>query len=182
VRSSLVERARGGDHAAFDALVDLDADRCLAIAFRITRDLAVAEDAVQQALISAWRELPRLRDIDRYERWLQRLLINACYQELRQLRRWKDRVTPLSLDSPVAADPYRSTEDRDALDRAFARVSPDRRAIFVLHHHAGLPLAEVAEIVGVPLGTVKSRLHYTTDVLRAALAADARVQETEARA
>jgi RNA polymerase sigma-70 factor (ECF subfamily) len=182
VRSSLVERARGGDHAAFDALVDLDADRCLAIAYRITRDPAIAEDAVQQALISAWRELPRLRDIDRYEMWLQRLLVNACYQELRQLRRWKDRVTPLSLDDHAAADPYRSTEDRDALERAFARVSPDRRAIFVLHHHAGLPLAAVAEIVGLPLGTVKSRLHYTTDLLRAALAADARVQETGVRA
>ena len=182
MRSSLVERARSGDHAAFDALVDLDGDRCLAIAFRITRDHALAQDAVQQTLITAWRELPRLRDVERYEMWLQRLLVNACYQELRQLRRWNDRVAPLPPDGPAAADPYRSTEDRDALDRAFERLAPDRRAIFVLHHHAGLPLATVAQIVGLPVGTVKSRLHYATDILRAALAADARVQETGARA
>jgi RNA polymerase sigma-70 factor (ECF subfamily) len=182
LRSSLVERARNGDHAAFDALVDLDSDRCLAIAYRITRDHALAEDAVQQALLTAWRELPRLREVDRYEVWLQRLLVNACYQELRQLRRWKDRVTVLPLDGPAGADPYRAADDRDALDRAFARLSPDRRAIFVLHHHGGLPLAAVAEIVGLPLGTVKSRLHYSTDILRAALAADARVQEKGARA
>lgn len=182
MRSSLVERARSGDHAAFDALVDLDGDRCLAIAFRITRDHALAQDAVQQTLITAWRELPRLRDVERYEMWLQRLLVNACYQELRKLRRWNDRVTPLPPDGPAAADPYRSTEDRDALDRAFERLAPDRRAIFVLHHHAGLPLATVAQIVGLPVGTVKSRLHYATDTLRAALAADARVQETGARA
>jgi RNA polymerase sigma-70 factor (ECF subfamily) len=182
VRSSLVERARSGDHAAFDALVDLDGDRCLAIAFRITRDHALAQDAVQQTLITAWRELPRLRDVERYEMWLQRLLVNACYQELRKLRRWNDRVAPLPPDGPAAADPYRSTEDRDALDRAFQRLAPDRRAIFVLHHHAGLPLATVAQIVGLPVGTVKSRLHYATDTLRAALAADARIQETGARA
>lgn len=182
MRSSLVERARAGDPVAFDALVDLDADRCLAIAYRITRDPALAEDAVQQALIQAWRELPRLRDTDRYEMWLQRLLINACYEELRRFRRWKDHVTELPLDGPAGSDPYRATDDRDALERAFARLSPDRRAIFVLHHHAGLPLAAVAEIVGLPVGTVKSRLHYSTDVLRAALAADARVQETGAPA
>jgi RNA polymerase sigma-70 factor (ECF subfamily) len=182
VRASLVERARSGDHAAFDALVDLDGDRCLAIAFRITRDHGLAQDAVQQALITAWRELPRLREVERYEMWLHRLLLNACYQELRQLRRWKDRVAPLPPEGPAAADPYRSTEDRDALDRAFERLAPDRRAIFVLHHHAGLPLATVAQIVGLPVGTVKSRLHYSSDVLRAALAADARATETEATA
>lgn len=176
MRSSLVERARAGDSTAFDTLVDLDADRCLAIAYRITRDHGMAEDAVQAAMIQAWRELPRLRDIDRYEMWLQRLLVNACYRELRHFRRWKDRVTELPLDGPAAADPYRASDDRDALDRAFARLSPDRRAIFVLHHHAGLGLAEIAEITGQPLGTVKSRLHYTTDALRAALAADARVR------
>lgn len=182
MRASLVERARRGDHAAFDALVDMDADRCLGIAYRITRDPAMAEDAVQQALIHAWRELPRLRDPERYEMWLQRLLVNACYQELRHLRRWNERVTPLPAEGPAGPDQYRSADDREALSRAFARLPADRRAIFVLHHHAGYPLATIAEIVGLPLGTVKSRLHYATDILRAALAADARVQQTEARA
>ena len=182
MRSSLVERARSGDHAAFDALVDLDADRCMAIAFRITRDPALAEDAVQQAMISAWRQLPRLRDAERYEMWVQRLLVNACYEELRQLRRWKDRVAPLPADGPAGPDQYRSSDDRDALNRAFGRLPVDRRAIFVLHHHAGYPVAAIAEIVGLPVGTVKSRLHYSTEILRAALAADARSLETEARA
>jgi RNA polymerase sigma-70 factor, ECF subfamily len=183
VRTSLVERAQRGDAAAFDALVDLDIDRCLGIAYRITRDHGMAEDAVQQALLLAWRELPKLREPERYEVWLQRLLITACYQELRRQRRWRDRIVPLVLDGAGAApDDIRSADDREALDRAFARLPADRRAIFVLHHHAGLPLATVAEIVGLPLGTVKSRLHYSTDILRAALAADARIQETGARA
>lgn len=176
MRSSLVERARAGDPTAFDALVDLDSDRCLGIAYRITRDLEIAEDAVQQALLQAWRELPRLRDVNRYEMWLQRLLVNACYQELRRFRRWKDRITELPLEGPAGADPYRATDDRDALERAFARLDPNRRAIFVLHHHAGMELAEIAQITGLPLGTVKSRLHYASDALRAALAADARVR------
>ena len=182
MRSSLVERARAGDPAAFDALIDRDADRCLGVAYRITRDHGLAEDAVQQALIQAWRELPRLRDVTRYDMWLQRLLINACYGELRKHRRWKERVTELPLDTAAGADPYRATDDRDALERAFSRLSPDRRAIFVLHHHAGVPIAGVAEILGLPVGTVKSRLHYSTNVLRAALAADARTQETGAPA
>jgi RNA polymerase sigma-70 factor (ECF subfamily) len=183
VRTGLVERAQQGDKRAFDALVDLDLDRCVAIAHRITRDHGLAEDAAQQAFILAWRELPRLRDRERYEVWLQRILVSACYRELRGLRRWRDRIVPLTLDGAgPATDAIRAADDREALDRAFARLSPDRRAIFVLHHHAGLSLAEVAEIVGLPLGTVKSRLHYSTDTLRAALAADARVQETGARA
>ena len=180
MRTSLVERARGGDPAAFDALMDATGDRCLAIAYRITRDHATAEDAVQQAFLSAWRDLPRLRDPQRFDVWLQRLLINACYQELRKLRRWKDRVAPLPMEGPAAADPYVSANERDALDRAFRRLSPDRRAIFVLHPHAGVPLAEVAEIVGLPVGTVKSRLHYAADILRAALAADERLTDTGA--
>ena len=183
MRTGLVERARQGDASAFGALVDLDLDRCVAIAHRITRDHGLAEDAAQQAFILAWRELPRLRDSERYEVWLHRLLVTACYKELRRLRGWRDRIVPLTLDGAgPATDAIRAADDRDALDRAFARLSPDRRAIFVLHHHAGLPLAEVAEIVGLPIGTVKSRLHYSVDTLRAALAADARVQETGARA
>jgi len=183
LETSLVVRAQGGEAAAFDALVDRDVDRCVAIAYRITRDHGMAEDAVQQALLMAWRELPRLRDPERYEVWLHRLLVNACFQELRRVRRWRDRIVPLTLDGAgPAADAIRSADDREALDRAFARLPADRRAIFVLHHQTGLPLAAVAEIVGLPVGTVKSRLHYSTEALRAALAADGRIQETGARA
>ena len=183
MRSSLVERAQRGEADAFDALVDLDIDRCTAIAYRITRDYGMAEDAVQQAYIVAWRELPRLRDRDRYEVWLQRLLVTACYQELRRARRWRDRIVPLTLDGAgPAPDAVRAADDRDTLDRAFARLSPESRAMFVLHHHAGLPLAAIAEILGVPLGTVKSGLHYSVDILKAAIVADGRTQETGAPA
>ncbi len=181
MRARLVARAREGDEAAFESLVDLDGGRCFSIAYRILRDVGLAEDAVQQTLLRAWAQLPQLRDVERYEFWLQKLLVNACYDELRRYRRWKDRVTVLPVDGPASPDPFGSADDRDALDRAFARLEPDRRAAFVLHHHAGVPLAEIAEILGLPLGTVKSRLHYSIETLRAALDADARVETAEAR-
>ena len=181
MRDVLVHRAQAGDDVAFSELVDLDGDRCFAIAVRILRDASLAEDAVQQAFLLAWRELPRLRNVDRYEVWLHRLLVNACYQELRCYRRWKDRTTVLPPDGPVGVDPYVSSDDRDALERAFERLSPDRRAAFVLHHHLGFPVGRIAEILALPAGTVKSRLHYTAQVLRASLEADARTELPEAR-
>lgn len=181
MRNVLVERAQGGDDVAFSELVDLDGDRCFAIAVRILRDASLAEDAVQQAFLLAWRELPRLRDITRYEVWLHRLLVNACYEELRRYRRWKERTTVLPMEGPIGADPYVSSDDRDALERAFGRLSEDRRAAFVLHHHLGLPVARIAEILVMPIGTVKSRLHYTAQALRASLEADARTDIAEAR-
>ena len=181
MRAALVERAREGDDVAFAQLVDLDGDYCYAIAYRILRDVERAQDAVQQAFLIAWRELPRLRDPERFGPWLHRLLINACYEELRRHRRWTTRVSALPVDGPGGLDPMVSVDDRDALDRAFERLTPQHRAVFVLHHHSGLPLAEIAGIVGVPLGTVKSRLHYATRTMRAAIAADSRVDTTEAR-
>ena len=172
MRERLVERARGGDESAFTELVDLEGDRCYAIAYRILRDVERAQDAVQQALILAWRELPRLRDPERFEPWLYRLLVNACYEEARRYRRWSLRVRTLPVDGPTVADTTASIFDRDALERAFLRLSPEHRAVFVLHHHIGLPLASIAEVVGVPIGTVKSRLHHATRNLRAAITAD----------
>jgi RNA polymerase sigma-70 factor, ECF subfamily len=136
---------------------------------------STAKDAVQQAYLLAWRELPRLRDIERYEVWLYRLLVNACYEEARRHKRWSSRVRLLPMDGPAAPDPIVSIDDRDALERAFARLSPEHRAVFVMHHYAGLPLASIAEVVGVPVGTVKSRLHSSIQNLRAALEADARL-------
>ena len=181
MRDALVERARSGDDVAFSELVDLDGGRCFAIAVRILRDANLAEDAVQQAFLLAWRELPRLRSVHRYEVWLHRLLVNACYEELRRYRRWKDRTTVLPPEGPIGADPYVSSDDRDALERAFERLSPDRRAAFVLHHHVGMPIARIAQILAMPTGTVKSRLHYTAQLLRASLEADARTELPEAR-
>jgi RNA polymerase sigma-70 factor (ECF subfamily) len=171
MQARLVERAQEGDESAFTELIDLEGDRCYAIAFRILRDVERAQDAVQQALLLAWRELPRLRDPERFEVWLHRLLVNACYEEARRYRRWSLRVRALPVDGPGGPDPTVAVDDRDALDRAFLRLSPEHRAVFVLHHHVGLPLASIAEVVGVPTGTVKSRLHHATRNLRAAITA-----------
>jgi len=181
MRTRLVERARDGDDAAFSELVDLDGDQCYAIAYRILRDVERAQDAVQQAFLLAWRELPRLRDPERFSPWLHRLLVNACYEEHRRHRRWSTRIRALPVDGPASSDPTVSVDDRDTLDRAFLRLSPQHRAVFVLHHHAGLPLTEIAEIVGVPIGTVKSRLHRAIEALRAAIVADSQVDSTEVR-
>ena len=149
MRVRLVERAREGDDVAFTELVDLDGDRCYAIAYRILRDVEQAQDAVQQAFLLAWRELPRLRDAERFEVWLHRLLVNACYEELRRYRRWTANILPLPADGPAGSDETVSIHDRDALERAFRHLSPEHRAVVVLHH-AGIPLASIAEIVGVP--------------------------------
>ena len=172
MRTRLVERAREGDDVAFAELVDLDGDRCYAIAYRILRDVERAQDAVQQAFLLAWRELPRLRDAERFEVWLHRLVVNACYEEFRRYRRWSSNVTTLPIDGPGTSDQTVSVDDRDALERAFRRLSPEHRAVVVLHHHAGLPLASIAEVAGVPLGTVKSRLFNATRILRDALATE----------
>ena len=172
MRATLVEQARGGDHAAFTALIDLEGDRCYAIAYRILRDRERTADAVQQAWFIAWRELPKLRDPDRFTVWLHRLLIHACFSEHRRRRRWAERVDALTDDLASGTDATREIDDRDALERAFAGLSAEHRAVVVLHHYAGLPLADVAEVVGAPLGTVKSRLHYATRALRDALASE----------
>ena len=172
MRAAIVERARAGDHAAFTELVSMDGDRCYAVAYRILRDPERAKDAVQQTYLLAWRELGHLRDVDRYEVWLHRLLVNACYMEGRRQRRWSTRVQALGFVELIGVDEMRAIDDRDALERALAVLSPSHRAVFVLHHHAGFPLPVVAEIVGAPVGTVKSRLHYATKALRGALAAE----------
>jgi len=181
MRTPLVERARQGDDVAFGQLVDADGDRCLAIAYRILRDVEAAEDAVQQAFLLAWRDLPRLRDVERYDVWLHRLLVNACYEEARRRRRWTSRVRLLPVDGPAGDDPTVSVDDRDQIERAFERLTPEHRAVFVLHHYAGLPVATVAQVVGVPEGTVKSRLHHATRSLRAAIAVDSLPTTAEIR-
>jgi RNA polymerase sigma-70 factor (ECF subfamily) len=172
MRARLVERARAGDESAFTELVDLDGDRCYAIAYRILRDTERAQDAVQQAFLVCWRDLSRLRDPERFEPWLYRILVNACYEEARRYRRWSGHVREISADGPGHADASVSIEDRDVLQRAFLRLSPEHRAVFVLHHYLGLPLTAVSEVVGVPIGTVKSRLHHATRNLRTAISAD----------
>jgi RNA polymerase sigma-70 factor (ECF subfamily) len=181
MRTGLVERARDGDHVAFTELVAVDGGRCYAIAYRILRDAERAQDAVQQAYLLAWRELPHLRDPERYEAWLHRLLVNACYEESNRHRRWSMHIRALPDSGLGGADPMVAIDDRDALERAFGRLSMQHRAVVVLHHHVGLPLATISEIVGIPVGTVKSRLHYATRILRAALDADLEPDQGEVR-
>jgi RNA polymerase sigma-70 factor (ECF subfamily) len=134
-----------------------------------------AGDAVQQAIVTAWRDLPALREPDRFGGWLYRILVNACYVEARRTRRWDANVRLLTPDmTSGSADGILSVEDRDELERAFRRLPPEQRAAFVLHHYAGMPLADIGEALEVPVGTVKSRLHYAAATLRAAIEADAR--------
>jgi RNA polymerase sigma-70 factor, ECF subfamily len=163
-----------GDEDAYGGLMVVVGDRMLATAYRILRDLHLAEDAVQAALISAWHDLPSLRDPDRFEPWVMRLLVRACYAEAERRRRWSDHIRALPLEGPAAPDPTTSVADRDQLERGFRRLSIDQRAVFILHHYLGWSHAEIAENLDLPLGTVKSRLYYATQTLRATLEADAR--------
>jgi RNA polymerase sigma-70 factor, ECF subfamily len=177
----VVERAMRGDREAFGVLVVHTSDRMYAIATRILRDAELAEDALQSALLTAWRQLPTLRDPDRFEAWVRRLLVHACYAEARRRRAWAANVRVLPVDGPAAPDVLVSVADRDALDRAFRRLTIEQRAVFVLHHHVGLPLVEIAETLGVPAGTARSRLHYATRALRAAVEADAAPVQSQGR-
>jgi RNA polymerase sigma factor (sigma-70 family) len=169
----IVEQAMRGDRDAFGTLVLQHGDRMYAIATRILRDTHLAEDALQGALLTAWRELPTLRDPDRFEAWVRKLVVHACYAEARRRSRWTANVRVLPVDGPAGPDDFLALVDRDALDRAFRRLSVEQRAVFVLHHHSGLPLVEIAETLGIPAGTARSRLHYATQVLRHAIEADA---------
>ncbi len=174
VLRAIVDQARQGDEEAFGALVRAVGDRSIFIAHRILRDAGLAEDAVQAALVTAWRELPTLRDLDRFEAWFHRILVNACYAEARRGRRFAANVVLLEQDAPAATDEYLAVHDRDQHDRGFRRLPPEQRAVLVFHHALGLTVPEVADHLGIPLGTAKSRLSYATAAIRAALEADAR--------
>jgi RNA polymerase sigma-70 factor (ECF subfamily) len=174
VDRDLVEQSQRGDREAFGILARSYGDGLFAIAQRILRDVDRAEDAVQQTLVIAWRELPRLRDPDRFEAWIHRLLVHACYAEARRRRLWSVNVRSLPVDGPATPDDAGSVADRDELERGFRRLPPEQRAILVLHHYLGLAPAEIAETLGVPAGTARSRLHYAHRAMRAALEADAR--------
>jgi RNA polymerase sigma-70 factor (ECF subfamily) len=177
----LVVRAQQGDREAFAGLVNLTSDRMYAIAVRVLRDSDLAEDALQSALLTAWRQLPNLREPDRYEAWVRKVLVHACYAEARRRRAWAANVRVLPVDGPVGPDEIVSVDDRDTLDRAFRRLSVEQRAVFVLHHHQGLPLVEIAETLGIPAGTARSRLHHATRVLRGAIDADERTVAPQGR-
>ena len=176
---ALVERAMRGDEEAYTGLMAIAGDRLLAIAYRILRDVHHAEDAVQAALLGAWRDLPTLRDPDRFEAWLTKLLIRACYLEANRERRWTTNMRVLPVDVPEGSDPTSAIADRDRIDRGFRRLPTDQRAIVVLHHYLGWSQPEIAQALEIPLGTVKSRLFYATRALRAGIEADDRASAAE---
>ena len=169
----LVERARGGDREAFAVLVHQVSDSLYAVAFRILRDGGLAEDALQNALVLGWRRLPKLREPDRFEAWIHRILVHACYDESQRARHWTANVRVLPAEGLSTPDGTNAVVDRDELERAFQRLPVEQRAVFVLHHYLGLPLVEVAELLEIPAGTARSRLHYAIAELRDALTADA---------
>ena len=178
----LVERAMAGDHEAFSELTRLSIAKLYAVARLILRDDERAEDATQEALVAAWRWFSTLRDPDRFDAWMRRLLVHACYSEANQAKRRviiEATVQPLT---GAGADPGIAVADRDELDRAFKRLSTEQRALIVLHFYLGLPMSETAEILGLPIGTVKSRLFRTTQQMRSAMEADARLPLIERRA
>jgi RNA polymerase sigma-70 factor (ECF subfamily) len=173
VQRELIEAARRGDHEAFEALASTVSGRLYAIARLIMRDTHLAEDAVQEALVHMWTRLPTLRDPDRFDAWAYRLIVNACADAGRQRRRYSAEVRFIA-PHQITPDATSETADRDQLERGFRRLTPELRIALVLHYYVGLPAREVAEIVGIPVGTAKSRIHYAMAVMRAALEADDR--------
>lgn len=169
---AFVERAQQGDREAFAVLARAAASRLDAAARLITRDSDVARDAVQEALIRAWRDLPGLRDPDRFDAWLHRLIVNASIDEARRRKRRviEVRANPIDVASPQ--DAYQVLADRDALDRALAELAPEHRALVVLHYYLGMPLPEAAASLGISLGAAKSRLHRAMRSLREVFGVD----------
>jgi RNA polymerase sigma-70 factor (ECF subfamily) len=176
VDRDLVEAAQHGDREAYVDLVRPRADHLYAVAQRILRDVDRAEDAFQDALVIAWRDLRGVRDPDRFDAWLQRLLINVCIRHAARERRRVANLRVLPVDGPAAPDDLLTVADRDQLERGFRRLSADQRVVLTLHHFAGYAPSEIAEILGIPPGTVRSRLHNAHRAMRAALEADARAQ------
>jgi RNA polymerase sigma-70 factor (ECF subfamily) len=170
----LVEQAQHGDQGAFMDLVRSRGDRLFAIAYRILRDVDRAEDALQDALVIAWRDLRSVRDPDRFDGWVNRVVTNVCIAHATRERRRMVNLRALPVEGPAAPDALLGLGDRDQLERAFRRLTPDERAVLVLHHYSGYALAEIADQLGVPAGTIRSRLHHAHRAMRAALDADAR--------
>jgi RNA polymerase sigma-70 factor (ECF subfamily) len=171
--AEVVTRAMHGDHDAFAALIGLAANRLYAMACLILRDSDRAEDAAQEAVVRAWRELPRLRDPEKFDAWLRKLTVNACFDEARRVTR-RGEVSLIRLAERTTADHAGAYVEHDRVDRAFRRLPFDQRTVLVLQHHFDLSHTEIAETLGIPLGTVKARIRYGSAALRASLDADDR--------
>lgn len=171
---TLVERAREGDHDAFATLAESSTDRLYGVAMLILRDSDRAQDAVQEALVSAWRDVRGLRDPEAWDAWIHRLVVRACYREADRLRRRRLLVQTFDPTQPTIGDGSEALADRDEIERGFRRLTVEQRAILVLHFHGGLSAAETGDVLGIPEGTAKSRLNRALHAMRAALEADAR--------
>jgi RNA polymerase sigma-70 factor, ECF subfamily len=175
----LVVRAREGKHDAFSELATDSIERLLRVARLIVRDDDRAQDAVQDAFVTAWLNIRGLRDPNRFDAWLHRLLVRSCYRAARRERRRRVVEVPLlPVDRDEVPDAQHAVALRDHLDRGFRRLPVDLRAVLVVHHYLSLPDQEAADMLDVPLGTMKSRLHRATNAMRAALEAEERVAPT----
>jgi RNA polymerase sigma-70 factor (ECF subfamily) len=168
----LVERAKRGDHDAFAQLAGAAVARLDAAARLILRDPELARDAVQEGFIRAWRNLPALRDPDRFDAWLRQLVVHSCIDITRRRRRRAIEVELTPLHGPYVGDASTAIADREMLDEALRHLDPEWRAVVVLHYFLGMPLPEVASTLGIPLGTAKSRLHRSIGAMRVSIAAD----------
>lgn len=168
----LVERAKRGDHDAFAVLVRGTIARLDAAARLILRDPDLARDAVQEGFTRAWRDLAALRDPDRFEAGLHRLVIHSCIDVTRRRRRRPMEVELTPIDGPATADVASTIADREQLDLALRRLDPEWRAVVVLYYYLEMPLPDVASTLGIPLGTAKSRLHRSLAAMRVTIGAD----------
>lgn len=176
----LVERAAAGDRDAFDRLIRSRLDRLYRMAVAITRSEPDARDATQDACVLAWRELPRLRDHNKFDPWLSQILVNAARGVVRRTGRIRVRelsVEPAHPDAGARAEPAMPAEtdtlgDSDAIQRAFARLDGTTRSLLVLHYVEGTPLSEIARVMGSPVGTIKWRLSNARKALERALEAE----------
>jgi RNA polymerase sigma-70 factor, ECF subfamily len=173
LHAELVKRAQRGDREAFAALAIGCVDRLHAIARLILRDADLAQDATQDALIQAWRDLPTLREVDRFDAWLHRIIVRCCTDVAKRRRRWRQSITALPVE-PAAPDRTAALAERDQLENGLRRLTSAQQTILVLHFYLDLAPSELAEALDIPVGTAKSRLHYAVEALRAALAADER--------
>ena len=172
-----MHQAREGDHHAFSQLCAMKIGGLTALARLILRDEHLAREAVQDALIAAWRGIRGVRDPEQFDAWLRRILIRACYNRANEsARRQRLEMELGTFDHPLTNQATLDVERRDHIERALRRLSPNQRAVLVLTYYLDLPLAESAAALNIPVGTMKSRLNRATQALRAALEADERAQ------